>query len=88
MKANKQAMQENLIRLLNPKIRDWANYHKGAVAKVRYAIPPFILIDPTVITQFDIPIPNHYKPISGNGGLPDQVLAAPVDRGNISAIVL
>lgn len=33
VKANKQAKQENLIGLLNPKIRGWANYHKGAVAK-------------------------------------------------------
>lgn len=33
VKANKQAKQANLIRLLNPKIRVWANYHKGAVAK-------------------------------------------------------
>jgi RNA-directed DNA polymerase len=33
VKANKQAKPENLIGLLNPKIRGWANYHKGAVAK-------------------------------------------------------
>jgi RNA-directed DNA polymerase len=33
VKANKQAKQENLIRLLNPKITGWANYHRGAVAK-------------------------------------------------------
>lgn len=37
VKANKQAMQENLIRLLNPKIRGWANYHKGAVAKETFS---------------------------------------------------
>ena len=34
VKANKQAKQEHLTRLPNPKIRGWANYHKGAVAKV------------------------------------------------------
>ena len=33
IKENKAAKQENLIRLLNPKIRGWANYHKGTVAK-------------------------------------------------------
>lgn len=33
VKANKQAQQINLIKLLNPKIRGWANYHKGAVSK-------------------------------------------------------
>ena len=33
VKANKTAKQENLIGLLNPMIRGWANYHKGAVAK-------------------------------------------------------
>ncbi len=33
VKGNKTAKQENLIRLLNPMIRGWANYHKGAVAK-------------------------------------------------------
>ncbi|CAK0780820.1 hypothetical protein CCP3SC15_800008 [Gammaproteobacteria bacterium] len=27
VKGNKQAKQENLIRLLNPEIRGWANYH-------------------------------------------------------------
>jgi RNA-directed DNA polymerase len=37
VKANKQAKQENLIRLLNPKIRGWANYHKVAVAKKAFA---------------------------------------------------
>ena len=33
VKANKMAKQVNLISLLNPKIRGWANYHRGAVAK-------------------------------------------------------
>lgn len=33
VKVNKTAKQTNLIHLLNPKIRGWANYHKGAVAK-------------------------------------------------------
>lgn len=33
VKGNKAAKQENLIKLLNPKIRGWANYHKVAVAK-------------------------------------------------------
>jgi RNA-directed DNA polymerase len=37
VKENKQAIQESLIRLLNPKIRGWANYHKGAVAKATFA---------------------------------------------------
>jgi RNA-directed DNA polymerase len=32
-KENKTAKQENLIRLLNPKIRGWTNYHKVTVAK-------------------------------------------------------
>ena len=32
VKGNKTAKQENLIRLLNPKIRGWANYHKGTAA--------------------------------------------------------
>jgi RNA-directed DNA polymerase len=32
LKANKQAKQVNIIGLLNPKIRGWANYHKGAVS--------------------------------------------------------
>jgi RNA-directed DNA polymerase len=36
-KGNKTAKQENLIRMLNPKIRGWANYHKGTVAKVTFA---------------------------------------------------
>ena len=33
VKANKTTTQGNLIRILNPKIQGWANYHKGAVAK-------------------------------------------------------
>ena len=33
VKANKTAKQENLLALLNPMIRGWANYHQGAVAK-------------------------------------------------------
>jgi RNA-directed DNA polymerase len=37
VKENKQATQESLIRLLNPKIRGWADYHKGAVAKATFA---------------------------------------------------
>jgi RNA-directed DNA polymerase len=37
VKANKQAKQENLIGLLNPKIRGWANYHRGSVAKETFA---------------------------------------------------
>ena len=32
VKSNKAAKQENLIRLLNPKIRGWVNYHKTSVA--------------------------------------------------------
>ncbi|CDH44869.1 hypothetical protein BN874_1950006 [Candidatus Contendobacter odensis Run_B_J11] len=31
------AKQENLIGLLNPMIRGWANYHQGAVAKETFA---------------------------------------------------
>ena len=37
VKANKMAQQENLIGLLNPMIRGWANYHKGTVAKEIFA---------------------------------------------------
>lgn len=37
VKANKQAKQENLIRLLNPKLRGWAHSHQGAVAKQTFA---------------------------------------------------
>jgi RNA-directed DNA polymerase len=33
IKANKTIAQAGLIAKLNPKIRGWANYHKGAVAK-------------------------------------------------------
>ncbi len=35
--GNKTAKQESLIELLNPKIRGWANYHKGTVAKETFA---------------------------------------------------
>jgi len=37
VKANKQADQENLIKMLNPKIRGWADYHKGVAAKETFA---------------------------------------------------
>lgn len=37
VKANKQAKQANLIKLLNPKIKGWTNYHKSSVAKVTFA---------------------------------------------------
>ncbi len=37
VKANKQARQEYLIGILNPKIQGWVNYHKGAVAKETFA---------------------------------------------------
>ena len=37
VKGNKQAKQANLIGLLNPKIRGWANYHKGVVARETFA---------------------------------------------------
>jgi RNA-directed DNA polymerase len=37
VKGNKTAKQENLIGVLNPKIRGWANYHKGSVAKETFA---------------------------------------------------
>ena len=37
VKGNKTAKQESLIRLLNPKIRGWANYHKGTVATETFA---------------------------------------------------
>ncbi|WAR43584.1 group II intron reverse transcriptase/maturase [Methylomonas rapida] len=37
VKANKQAKQENLIRLLNPKIRGWTNYHKCSVASEAFS---------------------------------------------------
>jgi RNA-directed DNA polymerase len=35
--GNPMAKQENLIQLLNPKIRGWANYHCGAVAKETFS---------------------------------------------------
>lgn len=34
--ANKTVKQEELIRLLNPKLRGWALYHRHVVAKVAY----------------------------------------------------
>ena len=34
---NKMATQENLIRLLNPKIRGWAEYHKNQVSKETFS---------------------------------------------------
>jgi RNA-directed DNA polymerase len=37
VKGNKAAKQENLIGLLNPMIRGWANYHKETVAKETFA---------------------------------------------------
>ncbi len=37
VRENKQAKQEVLIRLLNPKIRGWANYHKSSVAKETFS---------------------------------------------------
>ena len=37
IKANKTAKQANLIRLLNPILRGWANYHSHAVAKKAFA---------------------------------------------------
>ncbi len=37
IKAHKTAKQENLIRLLNPVIRGWGNYHQHAVAKETYS---------------------------------------------------
>ena len=37
VKANKTAKQETLIRLLNPIIRGWGNYHRPAVAKETFA---------------------------------------------------
>jgi RNA-directed DNA polymerase len=37
IKANKTAKQANLIRLLNPILRGWANYHSHVVAKATFA---------------------------------------------------
>jgi RNA-directed DNA polymerase len=37
IKANKTAKQANLIRLLNPVLRGWANYHSHVVAKETFA---------------------------------------------------
>jgi len=37
IKENKQAKQESLIELLNPKIRGWSNYHKNQVAKETFS---------------------------------------------------
>ena len=37
IKANKAAKQANLIRLLNPVLRGWANYHNHVVAKETFA---------------------------------------------------
>ena len=37
IKANKTATQANLIRLLNPILRGWANYHSHVVAKETFA---------------------------------------------------
>jgi len=37
IKANKTAKQANLIRLLNPILRGWANYHRHVVAKKTFA---------------------------------------------------
>ena len=37
IKGNKTAKQANLIRLLNPVLRGWANYHRHIVAKKTFA---------------------------------------------------
>jgi RNA-directed DNA polymerase len=37
IEGNKTTTQENLIRLLNPKIRGWAEYHKHQVSKETFA---------------------------------------------------
>jgi RNA-directed DNA polymerase len=37
IRANKAAKQANLIRLLNPVLRGWANYHSHVVAKQTFA---------------------------------------------------
>jgi RNA-directed DNA polymerase len=36
IRANRSAKQETLIRLLNPMIRGWANYHRHVVSKETY----------------------------------------------------
>lgn len=36
-RVNRSAKQETLIRMLNPMIRGWANYHRHVVAKKTYA---------------------------------------------------
>ena len=37
IKGHKTATQANLIRLLNPVLRGWANYHRHVVAKETFA---------------------------------------------------
>jgi len=37
IRANRSAKQDTLIRLLNPMIRGWANYHRHVVAKKTYS---------------------------------------------------
>src|ERR1700693_487523 len=37
IRVNKSAKQANLIRLLNPVLRGWANYHSHVVAKETFA---------------------------------------------------
>lgn len=37
IRANRSAKQETLIKLLNPMIRGWANYHRRVVAKRTYS---------------------------------------------------
>ena len=37
IKANKTAKQANLIRMLNPILQGWANYHRHVVAKAAFA---------------------------------------------------
>lgn len=38
VRNNKTAKQENLIKLLNPIIRGWCNYHSAGVSKVAFAL--------------------------------------------------
>ena len=38
VKANKQAKAENLIRLLNPIIQGWTQYHRHVVSKATFSI--------------------------------------------------